>query len=95
MKSIKHENLVYSGLSQLNNLEEFVYLFDSYGKNFIEEIKSMGFKETYSKSVGRDFELSEHTFRKISQAEKDAENLELQIRLLEQKFNVKITYNTK
>lgn len=92
MERIKHEQLISHGLNQLNNFEDFVYIFNSYGTNFISEIKSMGFKETYSCSKGRDFELSEHTFRKISQAEKDAENLQLQIKKLESKFNIKITY---
>lgn len=93
MKRLKHEDLEFNGLKQITFLDEFVYIVDNYSKtSFVPKIEKMGFKMIDSRTVGRDFEISEYNFRRITPEEKNESDLEYQINKLEIKFNIKINY---
>ena len=95
MEKIYVSDLENKGLDLLNNLIEFKVLYNSYStefSNYNQKIINKGFVRTNSRSLGRDSEILEVSYRAKYKHEIDDENLELQIKRLEEKFNIKISF---
>jgi len=91
---LTNNSFLNKGLDVLNGVNNFTYSIDSYSKDkdFTNEILSKGFVKTSHRFVGRDLEILEQDFRRKTKDEIDSENLDLQIKQLEKRFNIKINY---
>lgn len=98
MKKFIASELEKNGLNSLNGLDTFEISYDAYSKDYDiwhQKILNNGFVKNSSRYVGRDLEIIEISYRKKYQSEIDSENLQLQISILEENFNIKISYTKK
>lgn len=94
MKKFTEDDLIRTGLQQISNLQAVEIRYNSYSNYYIRQIepflKLCNFKNINNSSAGRDSELGISEWVKKSQPEIDSDNLQLQIKILEDKFNIKI-----
>jgi len=89
-------DLIRKGTNQINGLEKFIVVYDSYNDQVYNLnnpfILEKGYIKESSKLDGRDSELLIVEYRKETQQEKLDKDLPYQISLLERKFNIKVTF---
>lgn len=92
MKRITSNDFSVNGLKQITFLEEFVYIHQYGSHDFSEHFKDYGFKKYDNRFLPPDFMDSETIYKRLTQQEKNDNDLEYQINLLENRFKIKITY---
>lgn len=95
---IKTIDLIRSGTAILDIHQSCEFYTDSYSKEYKEWLPYITQKEFVRVSgemIGRDSEILVSRFRKKTEAEKQAEDLGWQIKRLEERFNVEISYTQK
>ena len=98
MKTLTVNDFVNDGINIINDLDAFDVNYSAYSKDYEKYnpmIISKNFIEKYSNLKGRDFECLIVRYVKKTQDEINAEDLEYQIKQLENKFNVNIRHTPR
>lgn len=96
MNRYTQQELILNGLSSIDTEKDVSIEYDNYSNFYSTQIVKFlqynNYKEVGNKSVGKDFEVGLAEWVKKSQEELDSENMDLQIKRIENQFNIKISY---
>lgn len=96
MDRYTQQELILNGLSSINTEKDVLIEYDNYSNFYSTQIVKFlqfnNYKEVGNRSVGKDLEVGLAEWVKKSQEELDSENLDLQIKRIENQFNIKISY---